>query len=107
MMEFLVIHVIATIEVVPGRRDAVLAEFRRIVPVVQREAGCLEYGPTVDVLSGIASQVPLRDNVVTVIEKWASLDALRAHTTAPHMVDYRSGVKDLVARVQLQILGPA
>ena len=101
------IHVIATIEVVPGRREAVLAEFRRIVPLVQGEAGCLEYGPAVDVPSGLASQVPLRDNVVTVVEKWASLDALRAHTTAPHMLEYRSRVKDLVARVQLQILGPA
>jgi quinol monooxygenase YgiN len=101
------IHVIATIDVAPGRREAVLAEFHRIVALVRAEAGCLEYGPAVDVPSGIASQVPLRDNVVTVVEKWQNLDALRAHATAPHMLEYRSRVKDLVVRVQLQILEPA
>jgi quinol monooxygenase YgiN len=101
------IHVIATIEVVPGRRDAVVSEFHRIVPLVRAEAGCLEYGPAVDVSSGLASQVPLRDSVVTVVEKWESLEALRAHSAAPHMLEYRSRVKDLVVRVQLQILRPA
>jgi quinol monooxygenase YgiN len=101
------IHVIATIDVAPGRREAVLAEFHRIVPLVRAETGCLEYGPAVDVSSGIASQVPIRDNVVTVVEKWQSLDALRAHATAPHMLEYRGRVKDLVVRVQLQILEPA
>jgi quinol monooxygenase YgiN len=99
------IHVIATIEVAPGRR--VVAEFHRLVPLVRAEAGCLEYSPSVDVPSGLASQVPLRDNVVTVVEQWESLDALRAHTAAPHMLEYRSRVKDLVVRVQLQILEPA
>src|SRR5438445_3056689 len=90
------IHVIATIEVAPGRREAVLAEFHKIVPLVRAEAGCLEYGPTVDVPSGLAAQVPPRDNVITVVEKWASLDALHAHTVAPHMTEYRPRVKDLV-----------
>ena len=34
------IHVIATIEVAPGRREAVLAEFHKIVPLVRAESGC-------------------------------------------------------------------
>jgi len=101
------IHVIATIEVAPGRREAVLAEFHKIVPLVRAEAGCLEYGPAVDVPSGIAAQVPPRDNVVTVVEKWASLDALHAHTVAPHMTEYRGRVKDLVVSIRLQVLQPA
>lgn len=101
------IHVIATIEVVPGRREALLAEFHKIVALVRAEAGCLEYGPAVDVPSGLAAQVPPRDNVVTVVENWASLDALHAHTAAPHMTEYRGRVKDFVARVKLQILQPA
>ncbi|MBI1830559.1 MAG: antibiotic biosynthesis monooxygenase, partial [Planctomycetes bacterium] len=46
------IHVIATITVKPGKRDAFLAEFHRIVPAVHAEAGCIEYGPSVDVASG-------------------------------------------------------
>lgn len=101
------IHVIATIELVEGRRDAFLQEFHRIVPLVQAEAGCLEYGPTVDVATDIPRQLPPRDQVVTVVEKWASLEVLHAHLQAPHMTEYRTRVKDLVKSVQLQILRPA
>src|SRR5260370_42362869 len=97
------IHVIATIEVAPGKRDALLAEFRRNVPLVRAEAGCIEYGPTVDVKAELPVPVPFRDNVVVVVEKWESLDALRAHMVAPHMQEYRGRVKDFVVRVQLQL----
>jgi quinol monooxygenase YgiN len=101
------IHVIATIEVHAGQREALLAEFRRLVPLVRAEAGCLDYGPTVDLPTDIAAQVPPRDDVVTVVERWASLEALKAHLVAPHMVAYRPRVKDLVAAVRLQVLQPA
>ena len=101
------IHVIATIEAHPGRRNDLLTEFHRIVPLVRAEAGCIEYGPTVDMPVTLAVPTPVRDNVVVVVEKWESLDALRAHTTAPHMQEYRVRVKDIVARVQLQVLQPA
>ena len=101
------IYVIATIEVVEGRRDAFLKEFHRIVPVVRQEQGCLEYGPAVDVPSGIAVQGPLRQHTVTVVEKWHSLDALQAHLAARHMAEYRERVRELVIAVDLQILTPA
>lgn len=101
------IHVIATIEVAEGRREAFLAEFHRIVPLVRQEQGCLEYGPTVDVATGIAAQQPVRNHTVTVIEKWASIEALRAHLDAPHMAEYRTRVQDLVVTVVLQVLQPA
>ena len=101
------IHVIATIEATPGKRQQLLTEFHRIVPLVRAEAGCIEYGPTVDVPVALAIPTPVRDDVVVVIEKWDSLDALRAHTTAPHMQEYRVRVKDLVLCVQLQVLQPA
>ncbi|HEX5273204.1 MAG TPA: antibiotic biosynthesis monooxygenase [Gemmataceae bacterium] len=83
------IHVIATIELAAGTREAFLAEFRRVVPLVRGEAGCLDYGPAIDVPSGLAAQLPVREDVVTVIERWESLDALRAHLAAAHMQDYR------------------
>src|SRR5260221_13895704 len=100
------IHVIATIEVVAGKRAEFLAEFRRIVATVRAEAGCIEYGPAVDLAADLAVPVPLRENVAVIVEKWESLDALKAHMVAPHMQDYRLRVKDLVARVQLQVLEP-
>ena len=101
------IHVIATIDVVEGRRDAFLKEFHRIVPLVRQERGCLAYGPAIDVATGIAAQRPIREHTVTVIEKWNSLDALQAHLAAPHMTEYRDRVRDLVVAVDLQVLTPA
>jgi quinol monooxygenase YgiN len=101
------IFVIATIEVVDGHRDRFLAEFHRLVPLVRQEQGCLEYGPTVDVPTDIAAQGPIRDHTVTVVEKWESVETLKAHLAAPHMAEYRERVRELVAAVDLQILTPA
>jgi quinol monooxygenase YgiN len=101
------IHVIATIELAEGQRAAFLNEFRALVPKVWAEAGCLEYGPTVDIASGLAAQGAPRANVVTVVEKWADLTALKAHLVAPHMEEYRPRVKALVRSTTLQVLEPA
>ena len=101
------IHVNATITIAPGRRVEYLEHFHWLVPFVRAEDGCLEYGPTVDALTTIAIQVPLRPDVVTVVEKWADLAALAAHSKAPHMDEYRAKVKELVTGVSLQVLEPA
>lgn len=100
------IYVIATVQVVPGKRDMFLDEFRRLVPSVLAEQGCLFYGPTVDIASGLARQIPLRESVVTIVESWESLVDLQAHIAAPHMATYRERVKDLVLGSELQILSP-
>jgi quinol monooxygenase YgiN len=101
------IHVIAIIDVVPGKRADFIREFRANVPSVLAEDGCLEYGPAVDLATDIGAQIPMRENVVTVVEKWRDLPALKAHLIAAHMISYRAKVKDLVTRVTLQILEPA
>jgi quinol monooxygenase YgiN len=101
------IHVIATIELHPGRREAFLAEFRTLVPLVRAEDGCLAYGPTIDVATDISAQVPPREDVVTVVEAWESVAHLKQHLAAPHMQDYRPRVKEMVAKTMLVILEPA
>jgi quinol monooxygenase YgiN len=101
------IHVIATIDLAPGKRDAFLTEFHRLVPKVRAESGCLEYGPAVDVSTNIPVQTPVRANTVTIIEKWADLPALEAHLNALHVVEYRERVKDMIVGLKLQILQPA
>ena len=100
------IYVIATIEVKPGKRAAFLTEFHRNVPNVLAEKGCIEYGPTVDLKTEIKTQIPLRADVVTIVEKWDSLQALQAHLVAPHMPVYRERVKEIVVGSKLQILEP-
>ena len=101
------ICVIATIELLPGRRDDFLAEFRKLVPTVLEEEGCLEYGPMIDVPTSIGAQPDSRENVVTVVEKWESVAALEAHLVAAHMLRYRKIVKEMVAGTSLQIIEPA
>lgn len=101
------IHVIATIEATPGKREALLTEMRRLLPSVQAEKGCLEYGPAVDIASGLGVQAAPRENVIVMMEKWQDLDALRAHLSAAHMIEYRKKIEGLVSRVQLQVLQPA
>ena len=101
------IHVIATIETTAGRRDEFLAAFAELVPDVRAEQGCIEYGPAIALETPITGQSPIREDIVVVIEKWESVEALRRHLEAPHMVRYRRTVKDLVAGISIQVLEPA
>jgi quinol monooxygenase YgiN len=101
------IHVVATITLQPGTRPAFLDVFRWLTPQVRAETGCIEYQATIDVPTTIAVQEGPRAEVVTVIEKWASVEALYAHGGAPHMTEYRARVKDYVASVKLQVTEPA
>lgn len=101
------IHVVATIQLNPGIREAFLKEFHRLVPLVRAENGCIEYGPTIDAQTPFPTQEVMGENAVVVIEKWASLEALQDHMKAPHMADYRVRVKDYVKGVQLRVLQPA
>lgn len=100
------IHVIATIELHPGTREKFLREFAVLTPQVRAEDGCIEYGAAVDVETGIAVQIPLRPDVVVIVEKWMSLDALKAHLAAPHMDVYRTNTKDFVRGASAEVLSP-
>lgn len=101
------VHVVATIEVVDGKRDAFLQEFHKLVPLVYAEAGCHEYAPYLDVETDIDAQGESRANVVTVLEKWRDVAALKAHLNAAHMKAFREKAGHLVANVRLQILKQA
>lgn len=100
------LHVLATIEIEPGRRDEFLTHFLWVTPFVRAEAGCVEYVPTVDTPPAFAVQPPPRPDVVVVVEKWESLDHLKAHMAAPHMTEYRERVKGLVTKVTLHVTEP-
>lgn len=98
------VHVLADVKLHPGKRDAFLDEFRRLVPQVRAEQGCIEYGPTIDLKTDIPVQALAGEDVVVIVEKWESLDALKAHLAAPHMTAYRERVKPFVASVRLHIM---
>lgn len=100
------IQVIATIELKPGCRDDFLPLLNENVPKVKAEDGCLAYDPFVDVDSGLPFQGEIRQDVVTLVEAWSSIEALHAHLKTPHMAAYRDAVKDLVINVTIQVLKP-
>jgi quinol monooxygenase YgiN len=101
------IHVIATLEFEPGKRDFVLAEFKKIVPLVRAEAGCIEYGPVIDAETSLGMQTKIGPDSLMVIEKWETLEALKAHDVAPHMQDYRTKVKQYIRGREIRVLAPA
>jgi quinol monooxygenase YgiN len=102
------IHVVATITVRPGTRERFLEHFKRMMPETQAERGCILYEPLIDCDGGIHQrQVPPRPEVVTIVEQWQDVEALRAHLSAPHMAAYRERVADYVYSASLQILRPA
>ena len=101
------IHVIATIELNVGCRDAFLGEFHHLAHQVLAEEGCVEYGAAIDIATSVAGQIPERPHVVTVVEKWESLEHLKKHLIAPHMGLYREKVRDLVIKSSLMVLEPA
>ncbi|MDG2129303.1 MAG: putative quinol monooxygenase [Fuerstiella sp.] len=98
--------VIATVICKSGHRTDFLNEFQKIVPEVLEEDGCIEYGPTVDTATDIGNQ-NVDENRVTIVEKWESKAALKAHLVAPHMEAYRPKVKVFVEASELRVLETA
>ena len=101
------IHVVAVITAKPGKREEILGHFRANVPAVRAEKGCIEYGAAVDADTGLKLQTSWGPDTFLVIEKWESVDALKAHAAAPHMAAYGAKTKDLIASRVIHILSPA
>lgn len=100
------VHVVAVITAQPGQRDAILAAFNDNVPAVKAEDGCIEYGAAVDADGVGGWQARFGDDTFVVVEKWASVDALKAHAQSPHMAEYAAKVKDMIADRAVHVLSP-
>ncbi len=100
------VHVLAIIIAKTGMRDKILEAFRANVPAVHAEKGCIEYGATIDA-EGVGSlQTKFGEDTFVVVEKWESLDALKAHAAAPHMAAYAAKTKDMIASRVIHVLSP-
>lgn len=98
------IHVIATITTLPGQREKVLEIFRANVPAVHAEAGCISYEAVVDVPGFGAPQTLVGDDTFIVVERWESVQALKAHGASPHMAEYARKTKPMLAQRAINIL---
>lgn len=101
------VHVVAVITAKPGLRARVLEAFQANVPAVRAEEGCIEYAATVDADGVGPLQTRFGGDTFAVIEKWASLDALKAHAAAPHMKAYAAKTREMIAERAVHVLTPA
>ena len=99
------IHVIASIKVKPDSLSSFIEIFKANVPSVLAEDGCLGYEPAMDLDTGLPVQLK-EPNVVTVVEKWESPEALQAHLAAPHMKDYKNKTEAMVECLTIRVLSP-
>ena len=101
------VHVVAVITAKPGLRSRIPDAFQANVPAVHAEDGCIEYVATVDADDVGPLQSRFDDDSFVVVEKWASLDALKAHAGSPHMKAYAARTRDLIAERRVHVLTPA
>jgi quinol monooxygenase YgiN len=100
------VHVIAILTTHPGKREEVLAAFNENVPNVLAKEGCIEYGAAVDAVGAGSIQTSLGPDTFVAIEKWESVDHLKAHAKTPHMATFGKKVKDLMVGRAIHVLSP-
>ena len=100
------IHVIASVHVKEGQLSKFIELFKSNIPNVLAEKGCVEYFPTIDMPTGLPPQ-ELNENIVTIIEKWESLEDLMEHPSTPHMAEFQRKEKDFVEKMSFRVLREA
>jgi len=98
------VHVFAVITALPGQRAALLALFKKNVPAVLAEQGCMSYEAVIDVPDVGPIQTPLGPDTFAVVERWESVEALKAHAVAPHMAEYGRNAGPLIAKRAIHVL---
>ena len=101
------VNVLAIITTKPGMRDTVLQAFRANMPAVHAEDGCIEYQPVIDADGLGPNHTALGPDTFVVIEKWASMDALKAHGASAHMAAYAAKTREHVAARSVHVLKSA
>ncbi len=101
------IHVVAVITAKRGMREQILDAFRANMPAVHAEQGCIEYGPAVDAEGAGGIQTKFGPDTFVVLEKWESLDALKAHGASAHMAAYAAKTREMIASRVIHVLQPA
>ena len=74
---------------------------------VHAEEGCIEYGAVIDSPEASSFSAPFGPDTFVVVEKWESLDHLKAHAAAPHMKAYAEKNKDLLADRKVHVMTSA
>ena len=86
------IIVIARAEVDPARVDELRPALDAMMRATWEESGCLSYSMAVE-----------GDSVVSIVERWADLAALKAHFTTPHMAEFNKAVMGAVRSIDAKM----
>lgn len=101
------IYVVVSTRMKPGKLQEFADQFRALAETVRKEKGCIQYVATVDLETGLPPQT-IEKNVVTILEKWESMEALQAHLATPHMAEFFAKEKEFVEQtLSMKILKEA
>lgn len=101
------VHVLAILTAKPGQRAALLSLFNANVPAVLAEDGCITYEATIDAENAGPGKAAFGPNTFVAVEKWSSMDALKAHSSSAHMQAFGAATKDMIADRAVHVLSPA
>ena len=77
-----------------------------VVPAVRREDGCRMYTLLKDASTDWDRPMRFGDRTMWMLEKWDSVDALKAHLSAPHMKAFGPTVAPMRASSTFHVLEP-
>jgi len=101
------IYVNVSVRVKPGKRQEFIDLFNSFAVTIRKEKGCIQFIPAVDLETGMPPQ-SLDKNMVTILERWEGLEALKAHLAMPYMADFFAKQQPLVEEtVSMKILKEA
>ncbi len=89
------IYVIATITAEPGKGTQLIKAARNCIDATRREDGCISYDYCQDT-----------DNLdmIVVVERWSSREALGKHFVAPHMETWRTERQGLLKSAKVEVI---
>lgn len=98
------IYIVSEVSAVPGSRDQIIEEFRKLVPLVLQEDGCLGYTGTCDAEDAPRFRKDNGADKLIILEQWRDMAAFKAHVRAPHMAAYGEKVNHLIAGRAVSVL---
>jgi quinol monooxygenase YgiN len=88
------VHVVVMVRVKEGRAKEFIDLFKSVAGKVSGEKGCIQYIAATDAVGAPPDTVD--KNVVTVLERWESVEDINVHMGTPHMKDFFEKQKELV-----------
>lgn len=88
------IVVIAKLVAQPGARQELVSLAKDVIATTRNEQGCVSY---------TLLQDPYDDSKLCFVEEWQTLDDLRAHSRAPHLITWGKQSGPLVVSRDLKV----